>query len=61
MVQEIYYKEKEIERYWKLSEFRSGSFVALATFHRTCHPYFSLFTNFDYRLKRMMRFYFVLG
>lgn len=61
MVQEIYYKEKEISRYWKLSEFRSASFTALSTFHRTLHPYFSLFTKFDYSLKRMMRFYLVLG
>ena len=30
-------------------------------FHRTLHPYFSLFTKFDYRLKRLTRFTFVLG
>ena len=28
---------------------------------RTLHPYVSLFTYFDYRLKRLTRFYFVLG
>lgn len=60
MVQEIYYREKEIEQYGKMNEFRSGSVGALKTFHRTLHPYFSLFTHFDYRLKRMMRFYLVL-
>ena len=31
------------------------------TFHRTLHPYFSLFTSFDYRYKRLSRFAFVLG
>jgi len=31
------------------------------TFHRTLHPYFSLFSRFDYRMKRLTRFSFVLG
>jgi len=44
--QMIYYNEKEIARYMKLqrSDFRSGSITAFMTFHRTLHPYFSLFT-----------------
>lgn len=57
----IYYKEKEIAEYRKLREFRSGSVAAFMTFHRTLHPYFSLFSNFDYRYKRLTRFSFVLG
>ena len=61
--QEIYYREKEIAQYLKLeaNEFRSGSGVAFAIFHRTLHPLFSLFTHFDYRRKRLTRFAFVLG
>ena len=61
--QEIYYNEKEISRYLKLEEndFRSGSCIAFMAFHRTLHPYFSLATRFDYRLKRLTRFALVLG
>ena len=59
--QEIYYLEKEIQRYQKLKEFRSGSGTTFAIYHRAFHPYFSLFTGFDYRLKRLMRFTIVLG
>ena len=60
--QQIYYNEKEIARYMELNDgdFRSGSAIAFATFHRTLHPYFSLFTRFDYRMKRLTRFSFVL-
>jgi len=61
--QEIYYNEKEIARYLELNDndFRSGSCIAFMTFHRTLHPLFSLFTRFDYRLKRLTRFSFFLG
>ena len=61
--QEIYYFEKEIAGYLKLEEndFRSGSCVAFSQYHSTLHPYFSLFTRFDYRLKRLTRFALVLG
>ena len=57
----IYYREKEISKYAKLTDLRSGSMTSFALFHRTLHPYFSLFTHFDYRLKRLTRFSFVLG
>ena len=61
--QQIYYNEKEIARYLELNEneFRSGSCVAFSTFQRNLHPYTSLFTRFDYRSKRLTRFYIVLG
>ena len=61
--QHIYYNEKEISRYLELNDgdFRSGSFTVFMTFHRTLHPYFSLFSRFDYRMKRLTRFSFVLG
>ena len=59
--QEIYYREKEISKYRKLKDFRKGSFSAFWVFMRTLHPYVSLFTYFDYRMKRLTRFYFVLG
>jgi len=35
--------------------------TAFLVFHRTLHPYFSLFSHFDYRMKRLTRFAFVLG
>ena len=59
--QMIYYNEKEIARYQQYNEFRSGSCTAFATFHRTLHPYINIFSRFDYRLKRLTRFSFVLG
>ena len=59
--QEIYYREKEIARYTKLENLRSGSINAFWLFMRTLHPYLSLFMHFDYRLKRLTRFGFVLG
>ena len=61
--QMIYYKEKEIAQYreFKEGDFRSGSSTAFSIFHRTCHPYFSLFQNFDYRMKRLTRFSAVLA
>lgn len=59
--QMVYYKEKEIAEYRKLREFRSGSVAAFMTFHRTLHPYFSLFSRFDYQYKRLTRFSFILG
>jgi hypothetical protein len=58
--QEIYYIEKEIQGYRELTEFRSGSKKSFSIYHRAFHPYFSLFTSFDFRLKRLMRFYLVL-
>lgn len=59
--QEIYYREKEICQYKELKQFRSGSVNAFLVFHRTLHPYFSLFSHFDYRMKRLTRLSFVLG
>lgn len=41
--------------------FRSGSLDTFFVFHRTLHPYFSLFTHFDYRMKRLTRLSFVLA
>ena len=44
-----------------MKDFRKGTCSTFWVFTRTLHPYVSLFTYFDYRLKRLTRFYFVLG
>ena len=61
--QEAYYNEKEIEKYLALEEgdFRSGSSTAFSIYHRLLHPSVSLFSRFDYRLKRLTRFTIFLG
>ena len=63
-IQEVYYRLKELDKFKGITdeqEFRSGSWLAFKAFMRSQHPCYSLFTRFDYRFKRAMRFFIVLA
>lgn len=58
------YRLRELDNYKNLTDefdFRSSSWVAIKCYMRNIHPFFSLITRFDYRMKRFMRMCLLLG
>ena len=56
---EVALNEKEIEKYQSYSDL--GCCTSFLTYNRTLHPFFSLFTYYDFKLSRLVRFILVLG